>query len=134
VSTFASGPTLSRKQLRLIRLVNAAGDLVDRLYEARRFRQAEHLDALLSETEELLEDNGDYEEGADLENNLLSEVDEDGAHEIATELPEDETHDDDLDFAYERGLYAPERIARFNDDSDGDLDFLHEEERRAKHP
>jgi len=75
MSAFAAGPTLSREQLRLVRLVNAAGDLVDRLYEARRFRQAEHLDALLSETEELLEDVGDYEEGADRENDLLSEVD-----------------------------------------------------------
>lgn len=125
MSVFAFGPALSRRQRRLIRLVNAAGELVDRLYETRRFRQAEDLDALLSETEELLEDVGDYEEGGDLENDLLSEVDEDGAHEIATEFPEDETHDDDLDFAYERGRYAPERIARFNDDSDGDLDFLH---------
>ena len=32
------------------------------------------------------------------ENMFIVEVDEDGAHERATELPEDETHDDDLDF------------------------------------
>lgn len=125
MSAFPCGPALSRGQRRLIRLVHSAGELVDRLYETHRFREAELLDAHLSEIEELLEDVGDYEEGADLENDLLSEVDEEGAHEIATDLPEDETHDDDLDFAYERGRYAPERIARFNDDSDGDLDFLH---------
>lgn len=124
-ATFPTSPTLLRKQLRLIRLVNSAGELVDRLYETHRLREAEHLDALLTETEELLEDVGDYEEGTDLENDLLSEIDEEGGHEIATELPEDETHDDDLDFAYGRGRYSPERIARFNDDSDGDLDFLH---------
>jgi hypothetical protein len=39
-------------------------------------------------------------------------------------LPEDETHDDDLDFARGRGSYDPDRVARFNDDSDGDLEFL----------
>ncbi len=124
MSAYATGPALSRNQRRLIQLVDAAGDLVDRLYAARRFRQAEDLDALLSEAEELLEDIGDYEEGSDRENDLLSDVDEDGGHERPTELPEDETHDDDLDFAYERGRYAPVRIARFNDDSDDDLDFL----------
>lgn len=134
MSAYATGPALSRRQRRLIRLVDAAGDLVDRLYEARRFRQAQDLDALLSEAEELLEDNGDYEEGSDRENDLLSEVDEDGGHERPTELPEDEVHDDDLDFAYERGRYAPERIARFNDDSDGDLDFLHGAESEGRHP
>lgn len=106
-ATFPTGPTLSRDQRRLVRLVHAAGDLVDRLYASRRLREAEDLDALLCEAEELLEDVGDYEEGADLENDLLSEVDEDGAHEAATNLPEDEVHDDDLDFAYERGRYVP---------------------------
>ena len=114
MSAFPSGPALSRKQRHVIRLVQAAAKLVDRLYETDRLREAEHLDALLSETEELLEDVGDYEEGMDLENDLLSEVDEDGAHEIATQLPEDETHDDDLDFAYERGPYDPERFGRTN--------------------
>jgi hypothetical protein len=134
MSAVPSGPTLSRNQRRLISLVDAAGDLVDRLYDAHRLREAEDLDALLAEAEEFLEDVGDYEDGADLENDLLSEVDEDGAHEIATELPEDEVHDDDLDFAYERGRYAPERIARFNDESDGDLDFLWFAENEDHHP
>lgn len=134
MSAYATGPALSRSQRRLIQLVDDAGDLVDRLYAARRYRQAEDLDALLSETEELLEDVGDYEEGSDRENDLLSEVDEDRGHDHPTELPEDETHDDDLDFAYEQGRYAPVHLARFNDDSDDDLDFLHLAESARRHP
>jgi hypothetical protein len=98
---------------------------VDALYEMGDLVAAEDLDAIVADLEALLEDTGDLEEGSDLENDLLSEVDEDGAHEIATELPEDETHDDDLDFAWERGPYDPTRIARFNDDSDGDLEFVY---------
>jgi hypothetical protein len=78
---------------------------------------------MLSEAEELLEDVGDYEEGADLEKDLLSEIDEDAGHERPTELPEDEVHDDDLDFAHERGRYAPARVTRFNDDSNDDFEF-----------
>lgn len=120
-----TGPHVRAQVRALARTVERAGRAVDRLYEAGRYRQAEDLDALLAEAEELLEDVGDFEENGDRENDLLSEVDEDGGHERATELPEDETHDDDLDFAYERGRYAPERIARLNDDSDGDLDFAH---------
>jgi hypothetical protein len=96
---------------------------VDALYEMGDLVAAEDLDAIVADLEALLEDTGDLEEGSDLENDLLSEVDEDGAHEIATEFPEDETHDDDLDFAWERGPYDPNRVARFNDESDGDLEF-----------
>lgn len=96
---------------------------MDWLYETGFLHAAEALDALVTEVEELLEDNGDFEEGADLENDELSEIDEDGAHEFATALPEDEVHDDDLDFAWERGRYAPTRRARFHDDRDGDLDL-----------
>ncbi|MEO6326384.1 MAG: hypothetical protein ABIT01_20255 [Thermoanaerobaculia bacterium] len=118
------GPTIPADLHALSRLVDAAARTVDRLYEAGRLRDAEHLDALLAEAQELLEDNGDYEENSDGENDLLSEVDEDGAHEFATELPEDETHDDDLDFAYQRGPYSLERVSRFNDDTDPDPDFL----------
>ena len=99
---------------------------IDALYEMGDLVAAEDLDAIVADLEALLEDTGDFEECGDLENDLLSEVDEDGAHEIATELPEDETHDDDLDFAWERGPYDPNRVARFNDESDGDLDFCAE--------
>lgn len=99
-------------------IVEEAGRTVDHLYETGRLRAAEDLDVLLSEAEELLEDVGDYEEGADLENDLLSEIDEDGAHERPTELPECEVHDDDRDFAYERGPYDPRRRSRFHDDTD----------------
>ncbi len=107
---------------------------VDALYKMGDLVAAEDLDAIVADLEALLEDTGDYEEGGDLENDLLSEVDEDGAHEIATELPEDETHDDDLDFAWERGPYDPNCIARFNDDSDGDLEFLFLAESESAHP
>ena len=120
-----SGPTVPKPVAALAAVVQRAADAVDSLYEAGHLDAAEDLDAILSEAEQLLEDIGDYEDGADLENDLLSEVDEDGAHEFATELPECEVHDDDLDFAYERGRYAPERRARFNDDTDGDLDFTY---------
>lgn len=96
--------------------------MVEALYTAGMFDVAEDLDALLAEVEELLEDNGDFEE-CDLENDQLSEVDEDGAHEMATELPEDEVEDDDMNFAYGLGRYAPERRARFHDESDEDLEF-----------
>ncbi|HNX50759.1 MAG TPA: hypothetical protein PLS53_11805 [Thermoanaerobaculaceae bacterium] len=107
-------------------LLERAAGMVDALYDVDRPDAAEKLDALLADVEELFEDTGDHEEGADLEDDLLSEVDEDGAHELATELPEDEVHDDDLDFAYERGRYAPERCARFHDETDGDLDFAYD--------
>jgi len=109
----------------LTTLVQRAADTVDWLYEAGHLDAAESLDALLDEAEALLEDTGDFEEGADLENDELSEVDEDGAHELATALPEDEVHDDDLDFAWERGRYAPDRLARFHDATDDDLDFAY---------
>ena len=103
-----------------------AAAAVDALYDMGDLVAAEDLDAIVADLEALLEDTGDFEEAGDLENDLLSEVDEDGAHEIATELPEDETHDDDLDLAWERGPYDPNRIAHFNDDSDGDLEFCAE--------
>lgn len=106
------------------RLVSRATRLVDALYESGRLDEAERLDALLVDAEALLEDTGDFEENGDLENDLLSEVDEDAGHERPTELPEDEVHDDDLDFAYERGRYSATRAARYYDASDGDLDFL----------
>ena len=125
-SAFPRGPTLAPALREAIALVEAAGCLTDTLYARRRFQAAEDLDALVTAAEELLEDTGDYEEGADLENDLLSEVDEEGAHERATELPEDETHDDDLDFAWERGPYDPDRRARFQDDTDTDLDLSSE--------
>lgn len=102
---FASAPTLSPAVLAFAVFVQETADLVDRLYEAGALRAATDLDALVTTLEELLEDV---------------------AHEIATELPEDETHDDDLDFAWERGPYDPNRIARFHDDSDGDLEFCAE--------
>lgn len=130
---FASAPTLPPAVLAFAAFVQETADLVDRLYEAGALRAATDLDALVTTLEELLEDVGDFEEGDDLENDLLSEVDEDGAHEIATELPEDETHDDDLDFAWERGPYDPNRIARFNDDSDGDLDFQYHAQSTTVH-
>jgi len=107
---------------------------VDALYEMGDLVAAEDLDAIVADLEALLEDTGDFEEGGDLENDLLSEVDEDGAHEIATELPEDETHDDDLDFAWERGPYDPNRVARYHDESDGDLEFLHPAGSEVVHP
>ncbi len=74
-------------------------------------------------------DTGDFEEGADLENDELSEVDEDGAHELATAMPEDEVHDNDLDFAYERGRYVPKRRASNHDDTDDDLEFAYQSAR-----
>jgi hypothetical protein len=111
-----------------------AAAAVDALYEVGDLVAAEDLDAIVADLEALLEDTGDFEEGGDLENDLLSEVDEDGAHERPTELPEDETHDDDLDFAWERGRYDPNRIARFNDESDGDLEFLYVAESKTTHP
>ena len=125
--------TLSAKWHALAQLIDSAARVIDHLYEAGRLREAEDLDALLTETEELFEDNGDFEENGDLEDDLLSEIDEDASHERPTELPECEVHDDDLDFAYERGRYAPKRIARFNDDSDGDLEFLHGAESESRH-
>lgn len=123
VTIVPAGPTLSQQFVALATLVQRGGDLVDWLYESGHLHAAEALDALVTEVEELLEDNGDFEEGADLENDELSEVDEDGAHEFATALPEDEVHDDDLNFAWERGRYAPEHRARFCDAADEDLDF-----------
>ena len=110
-----------------------AAAAVDALYDMGDLVAAEDLDAIVADLEALLEDTGDFEEAGDLENDLLSEVDEDGAHEIATELPEDETHDDDLDLAWERGPYDPNRVARFNDESDGDLEFLYAAENEAAH-
>ncbi|MEO6325918.1 MAG: hypothetical protein ABIQ65_14935, partial [Thermoanaerobaculia bacterium] len=86
-------PTLSRGVRSLAEVVEKATRTVDHLYETGRFHAAENLDALLTEAEEFLEDVGDFEEGGDFENDLLSEVDEEGAHEFATGLPEDETHD-----------------------------------------
>ncbi|MGV8041525.1 MAG: hypothetical protein AB2L07_16165 [Thermoanaerobaculaceae bacterium] len=109
--------------LALVTLAERAANAVDSLYEAGCLDAAEDLDALLADVEELLEENGDYEDGGDLENDELSEVDEDGAHEFATTLPEDEVHDDDLDFAWERGRYAPEHLARHYDETDDDLEF-----------
>lgn len=117
------GPTLPRSAVALATLAERAANAVDSLYEAGRLDAAEDLDALLADVEELLEDNGDLEEDGDLENDELSEVDEDGAHEFATALPEDEVHDDDLDFAWERGRYAPEQLARYYDETDDDLEF-----------
>ncbi|MEO6323989.1 MAG: hypothetical protein ABIT01_20360 [Thermoanaerobaculia bacterium] len=117
-------PTVSHDLEAFAEIVEEAARTVDHLYETGRFKAAEHLDALVAEAEELLEDNGDAEENGDRENDELSEVDESGAHERPTEFPECETHDDDLDFAYERGPYDPDRRARFHDDTDTDLDFL----------
>ena len=131
---FASAPTFSPALHDFATFLQEAASLVDTLYETGALEDATDLDAIVTSLEELLEDNGDFEEGCDLENDLLSEVDEDGAHEIATELPEDETHDDDLDFAWERGPYDPTRVARFHDDSDGDLEFLHLAGREVGHP
>lgn len=122
-TTSPAGPTLPRAVATLATLVELAADTVDLLYEAGHLEAAEDLDALLAEAEELLEDNGDYEESGDLENDELSEVDEDGAHELATELPEDEVQDDDLDFAYECGRYAPEHRMHYHDETDDDLNF-----------
>lgn len=132
-TAFPTGPTLAPDLRSFLAFVNEASELVDILFEAGDLQDAEDLDAIVAALEELLEDNGDFEEGCDLENDLLSEVDEDGAHEIATELPEDETHDDDLDFASERGPYDPNRIARFHDDTDSDLDFQYLAEREGVH-
>lgn len=56
-------------------------------------------------------------------------MDEDGGHEHPTELPEDETHDDDLDFAYGKGRYDPEKRPRLFDEGDEDLDALWKLER-----
>ena len=122
-TTFPLLPTLPRPVAAFAALVQRATDTVDYLYEAGHLDAAQVLDALVADAEELLEDTGDYEEGADLENDELSEVDEDGAHEFATDLPEDEVHDDDLDFAWERGRYAPVRLARYYDETDDDLEF-----------
>jgi len=94
------GPTLPRSVVALAVLAERAANAVDSLYAAGCLDAAEDLDALLADVEGLLEDNGGHEEGGDLENDELSEVDEDGAHEFATALPEDEVHDDDLDFAW----------------------------------
>jgi len=116
-------PTLPRSAVALATLAERAANVVDSLYEAGCLDAAEDLDALLADIEELLEENGDHEEGGDLENDDLSEVDEDGAHEFATALPEDEVHDDDLDFAWGRGRYAPERLARYYDETGDDLEF-----------
>lgn len=124
-TAFLGGPPLPLDLQSFLAFVGEAAELVDILFEAGALQDAEDLDAIVADLEERLEVNGDDEDGADFENDLLSEVDEDGAHEIATELPEDETHDDDLDFAWERGPYDPNRIARFNDESDGDLEFLY---------
>ena len=118
-----SGTALARRTAALVSLVALAAATVDALYEAGRQDAAENLDALLADVEELLEDTGDFEEGGDLENDELSEVDEDGAHERATALPEDEVRDDDLDFASGLGRYAVEPRAAFHDATDEDLDF-----------
>lgn len=123
-SVLPFGPAIPVAMRALARVIERAGRRVDTLYAAGHFRAAEDLDALVTAAEELLEDNGDFEENGDRENDLLSEVDEDAGHERPTELPEDEVHDDDLDFAYGRGRYDRDRRPRFNDDSDGDLDFL----------
>ncbi len=123
---YPDGPALSADLVAFAEVVQEASETVDFLYATGRLKAAEDLDALVTEAEELLEDNGDFEDDGDRENDLLSEVDEDGAHERPTELPEDETHDDDLDFAYDRGPYDPNRRARFHDESDGDLDFAFE--------
>lgn len=114
---------LPRSAAALATLAERAANAVDSLYEAGCLDAAENLDALLADVEELLEENGDYEDSGDLENDELSEVDEDGAHEFATSLPEDDVHDDDLDFAWERGRYAPEHLARYYDETDDDLEF-----------
>lgn len=118
-----NGSTLPRSVVALATLAERMASAVDSLYEAGCLDAAEDLDALLADVEEVLEDNGDYGEGGDLENDELSEVDEDGAHEFATALPEDEVHDDDLDFAWGRGRYAPEHLARYYDETDDDLEF-----------
>lgn len=125
MSVHPTGPTLPLHVFALATLVQRAADTVDWLYESGHLDAAEELDGLVADIEELLEDTGDYEEGADLENDELSEVDEDGAHEFATTLPEDDTHDDDLDYAWERGRYDRDRCARFYDASDDDLDFAY---------
>lgn len=112
-------PALSARVRALAGAVELVGWIVDRLYESGWSESAESLDAALTEAEELLEDVGDFEETADLENDLLSEVDESGAHERPTELPECETHDDDLDFAYGRGRYGQDLPALAADQAAG---------------
>ncbi len=125
MDAFAAGPNFSTQVQDSAALVQEVASLVVILYESGALDDAADLDAIVTSLEELLEDNGDFEEGCDLENDILSEADEDGAHECPTALPEDETYDDDLDFAWERGPYDSNRVARFNDEPDGDLGFLH---------
>jgi hypothetical protein len=80
---FDSAPTISSDVRSFAAFVQEAAELVDILYASAHFEDAEDLDSIVTELEELLEDNGDYEDGADLENDLLSKVDQDGGPDVA---------------------------------------------------
>lgn len=84
----ASAPSISPEAQSFAAFLQEAADLVDILYEAPALEDATDLDAIVTTLEELLENSRDYEEGCDLENDLLSEVDDDGAYECPTALPQ----------------------------------------------
>lgn len=82
-TAFDSAPTISRDIRSFASFVQEAAELVDILYEGDLLDDAEDLDAIVTELEELLEDNGDYEDGVDLEYDLASEAEENGGLDLA---------------------------------------------------